>query len=63
VSAVAVGTSLVDCDRSLLHVCHDGMVLLTDDPRSEEALVKSSAAVRVGALDGDVVEPWHARGR
>jgi hypothetical protein len=33
------------------------------DPRPEKALVEGGAAVRIGALDGNVIEAWHARGR
>ena len=45
-----------------LDVRHDGMTLSADDPGSEKPLVEGGAAIRVGALDGDVIEPWHARG-
>jgi len=54
----------VDRQRAAtLDVRHDGMTLSADDPGSEKALVEGGAAIRVGALDGDVIEPWHARGR
>jgi diacylglycerol kinase family enzyme len=37
------------------------MVLLPDDPRAEKTLVEKSCALRIRALDSDVIEAWHAR--
>ena len=39
------------------------MPFLADEACTEELLVERSAARRVRALDGDVIDAWHARRR
>jgi len=51
-----------DC-AAALDVSHHGMPLGADDSRAEKPLVEGGAPIGVGALDGDVIEPWHARRR
>jgi diacylglycerol kinase family enzyme len=50
---------LVDREPSGLHVGHQWMALGTHDPRAQESFVERRGAIRVLALDCDMVESCH----
>src|SRR5204862_71797 len=48
-------------ELALCEVGHDRMSFRPDDPRAQETLVEQRGERRIGTLDGDVIEAWHAR--
>ena len=56
----ARAAGLVDRDPGRAQVRHHRVALGLHDARSEDALVEGGGPVRIGRLDGDVVDPWHA---